>query len=326
LLKIRISFEKTCFIAYSFSQHRLIQAIIPGTLFMTIRGIAVIGSATIDKIIHRDLSRLKIGGVTTYAGITYRRHDIKTLVITNVANRDLEIIKRLQEEQIVVCNGQTELTTHFINYINDDKQRQKIPKQAAFISRNQVINNIKDISFVHLGPLHPSDIDIQAIKLMSSLKLFVILDAQGFVRSVKNNIVYPTVSKHLPAAFKISNIVKANQQEYEAIIDFFQTDLSELMNQFKIKEFVVTSGDKGGFVQKLTGAEIRYEASELKSIDDPTGAGDIFLAAYIIGRFIKHQPIPTACKYAAKLAALQIEGNYIKPDDLCLEDREEHRY
>jgi hypothetical protein len=41
------------------------------------KGIAVIGSTTIDNIVHRNFSRFKIGGVTTYSGITYSRHGIK---------------------------------------------------------------------------------------------------------------------------------------------------------------------------------------------------------------------------------------------------------
>ena len=285
-----------------------------------VNNIAVIGSTTIDKIIHRDCSRFKIGGVTTYAGITYSRHGIKTRVVTNIANRNSEIIKRLQAEQIVVCNGQTPETTHFVNYINDNTQRQKITRRAALISSSQVREHVKEASIVHLGPLHASDIDIGAVRLLKNFKLFVVLDAQGYTRSVKNKSVHPIVSKQLLTAFRNSDIVKANQGEFEIIIDFCQMDLEVLMNQFNISEFVVTSGDKGGFVQKISGEKIRYRAARIGSMEDPTGTGDIFLAAYVIGRLLNGQSIPAACKYAAQLAARQIEGNYIKPGDLGLDD------
>lgn len=288
--------------------------------------IAVIGSTTIDKIIHHDLSRFKIGGVTTYAGMTYSRHGIATKVVTNVASRDSEIIRRLQAEQIVVCNGQTPRTTYFINYMNDDNRRQKVPQRAALISRSQIIENIKDEGMVHLGPLHASDIDIQAIKSFNSFKLFIILDAQGLVRSVKNKSVYPLVSKQLSAFFGISQVVKANAQEHESIIDFFQMDLLELLRQFEINEFIVTAGHRGGFVQTIDGEEIPYPAYRVKSEQDPTGAGDVFFAAYVIKRFLNRRPVADACRYAAKLAARQIEGNYIKPEDLCLADHKEHAY
>jgi sugar/nucleoside kinase (ribokinase family) len=286
------------------------------------KGIAVIGSTTIDKIVHRNFSRFKIGGVTTYSGITYRRHSINTWVVTNIANRDREMIKRLQQESIVVCNGPTEFTTFFKNMIDDeDKRSQNILQQAASINRDQVSENLKDVDFVHLGPLYPTDIDVRAIELIDRLKHFVILDVQGLVRTVKDKIVYPTVSKYLPAAMRVSHIVKANRQEYESLISFFQRDLLGLMRQFNIKEFVVTAGHKGGHVRTISGEKIPYPAASVKLNEDPTGAGDIFLAAYVIDRFLNQRSIADACKYAAKLAARQIEGNYIKPDDIRLENR-----
>lgn len=284
------------------------------------KGIAVIGSTTIDKIIHPNLKRLKIGGVTTYSGITYRRHGIKTWVVTNIAKRDREIIKRLKHESIVVCNGKSAVTTYFKHLLDEggENRKQNILQLAAPITQSQIIEHLNNAAFVHLGPLHPSDIDPRVFELIGRLERFVILDVQGLMRSVKNKIVYPSVSKYLPAAMRVSHIVKANRREYESLVDFFRTDLLGLMHQFNINEFVVTAGNRGGYVQTITGKEIAYPAAGVASNEDSTGAGDTFLAAYVIDRFLNHRSISDACKYAAKLATLQIEGNYIKPDDLCL--------
>ena len=290
---------------------------------MIINNIAVIGSTTIDKIIRHNISCFKIGGVTTYAGITYSRHGIKTLVITNIASRNPEIIKRLKGEKIVVCNGPTPQTTHFINYVDNDLQKQKIPLRAAIIRTSQISEHVKDVHIVHLGPLHPYDIDIAAIKRLDRFNLRIILDVQGYTRSVRSTSVYPAVSKQLRAALKKSHIVKANQKEFDAILDYFQMDLAELMNHFNISEFILTCGDKGGFVQNSSGEKIGYHAAQVGSIEDPTGSGDLFLAAYVIDRLLKRRSIPAACKYAANLAARQIEGNYIKTEDLGLEDCQE---
>ena len=48
------------------------------------KGISIVGSTTIDKIIAKDHNFLKLGGVTTYAGITYRRHGIPVFIISNI--------------------------------------------------------------------------------------------------------------------------------------------------------------------------------------------------------------------------------------------------
>ena len=290
------------------------------------KGIAVIGSTAIDKIIQRDISRYKIGGVTAYAGITYRRHGIATKVVTNVANHDREIIRRLQTEQVVVCNGHTPQTTHFINYVNEENRRQKIPQRAAHIRRSQIRENLKGEGLVHLGPLHATDIDIRAIKLLNGINCFIVLDAQGLVRSLKNKTVYPSASKRLPEYLGISKVVKASVQEYESIIEFFQMDLLKLLRQFEISEFIVTAGHRGGFVQTLTGEEVPFAAYRVNFRQDPTGAGDVFLAAYVIDRVFNRRPVAEACKYAAKLATRQIEGNYIKPENLYLEDQKNRTF
>lgn len=293
---------------------------------MVAKSIAVIGSTTIDKIVHSDRCWFKVGGVTTYAGITYSRHGIETSAVTNIAKRNPEIVNKLQQEKVKVCNGQTEVTTFFINYLNDEIRSQKITQLAAPISRQQVEENTKGLSLVHLGPLHPSDIDIHAINSMNNHNFYVILDTQGFTRLVKNKVVYSAASAPLTDAFRISHLVKANIHEYEAIVDFYRADLSELMRRFEINEFLVTSGKRGGFVKTITGETVHYEAHKAdkavskKSIGDPTGAGDIFLAAYVISRVLNRQRIADACQYAAQLVARQIDGNYIEPEMLALED------
>ena len=94
--------------------------------------------------------------------------------------------------------------------------------------------------------------------------------------------------------------------------------LEELMHHFKIEEFVVTLGAKGGFIQKQNGEIFYYDAVPVKTPVDPTGAGDVFLAAYIASRFADSKDIPEACRHAAEIAANQVAGKYITIDKLSL--------
>jgi sugar/nucleoside kinase (ribokinase family) len=228
---------------------------------MTMTRIAVVGSTTVDKIVGQNLSFLKIGGVTTYSGITYARHGIDTVAVSNISSKNPEIVARLQKEKIAVLNGRTEHTTHFINHINNEGRRQRLPLRAQPINCTQIANILKSAKAVHLGPLHPADIDIEAINLLNDPDLYVILDVQGYIRSVRNQIVYPIVSKKLSDALMTAHIIKANKVEYDAILDFYKVDLIELMTRFKIEEFIVTLREKGGFVQKRNGQKIHYAAA-----------------------------------------------------------------
>ena len=163
---------------------------------------------------------------------------------------------------------------------------------------------------------------MDAIHLLADVDSYVILDVQGYVRSVRNQIVYPIVSKKLSDALMQAHIVKANEVEYEAILDFYKLDLSDLVKRFNIEEFIVTRREKGGFVQKRTGETIDYVADRVTSLQDPTGAGDVFLAAYLVARFLQQKNIANACSYAARIVARQVAGDYIIKNTLLLAPKE----
>jgi sugar/nucleoside kinase (ribokinase family) len=59
-----------------------------------------------------------------------------------------------------------------------------------------------------------------------------------------------------------------------------------------------------------------YDAKKIHGPADPTGAGDIFLAAYVVGRILHNKNIAEACVSAAKLSARQLEGKHITGNEL----------
>ena len=282
------------------------------------KGVIVIGSTTIDKIVQSNRSFLKLGGVTTYGGITFTRHGIDTTIVSNVAPQDESILQHIYREGIRVCHGNTKHTTHFINYTNGDQRRQQLPFTANSIKYHQIVEILNSASLLHLGPLYPTDIVIEAIQQLHDPELFISLDLQGYVRYRKHNIVYPVVSKYLPDALKISKIVKADQAELNLVLNCYNVSLSELMARYDIQEFVTTLGSQGGIVRSIHGNEIRYNAESITTLVDSTGAGDVFFATYLVYRFFKAQNMEEATKFAAKAAAQQIEGHYITDRQLAL--------
>ena len=76
-----------------------------------------------------------------------------------------EIIDCLEKQQISVYNGPTLQTTYFINDIRTRKRKQQNPLRAAPIHGSQIWAHLQFVNFIHLGPLHPEDIDRGAINL-----------------------------------------------------------------------------------------------------------------------------------------------------------------
>ena len=283
------------------------------------KGIGVVGSTTIDQIVSEGQSFLKLGGATTYAGLTYRRHCIPTLIVSNLAERDLNILTKLKVEKIEVIGDATDQTTHFVNHIRGNRRYQELLQQAVPIMAEKIQSVIHRVDGLHLGPLHPLDIDPPALSFLRNSNLAIYLDVQGYTRMIRDRKVYPEVSNHLTEGLKAAQIIKVNGAEYRTILDFYQLDLADLMKKFNIKESVVTLGKNGGFVQTQNGATINYVAEPVKCQVDPTGAGDVFFAAYIVCRFSNKMHITDACRYAARIAALQVEGNYVTINQLGLD-------
>ncbi len=276
------------------------------------------GSTTIDRIVDENQNILKLGGVTTYAGITYRRHGIGCCIVSNLAEKDLSIRVKLQEEGVIVLAGAADQTTHFVNYVQGDQRCQELVHKANPVRTAQIQAILNRIDGLHLGPLHPYDIELDALHSLRRQCPPIFLDVQGFTRAVKDQKVYPAVSMDITTGLTLAQIVKANGAECKAILDFFQMPLVELMQHFSIDEFAVTSGKNGGFVQTRSGETFNYEAAPVSFGDDPTGAGDVFFAAYILARRSYKKGIQDACGYAAHLAARQVAGKYITRDRLEL--------
>jgi len=282
------------------------------------KGIAVVGSTTIDEIVDNSRSFYKLGGVTTYSGLTYRRHGINTLIVSNVAERDLAMLDKLYHEKIIICRGKSSHSTRFVNYIEGDSRSQNLQQRAEPIKSAQIKEILSRVDSLHLGPLYPLDIDWKAASLLRNSNRMIFLDIQGLTRMQRHSKIFTSVSEHMERALEIAHIVKANETEYDALLEFFHMDPMELMYRFNLREIVVTLGAKGGFVQNSSGVKYLYQAHRIESPSDPTGAGDVFFAAYLVGRYADKKDIADACRYAARIAARQVEGKYITPDTLCL--------
>ncbi len=275
------------------------------------KGIAIVGSTTIDDIILADRHYRKLGGVGSYAGLTYRRQGIPVFVVSNIARQDIHIKSKLTGCGIEFFSGDSTRTTHFVNDAQGARRFQQLTQIARPIGVKQIQVVLSRAIGLHLGPLHPLDIDPAAYTMLKQTKQRIFLDVQGLVRKIVSQHVYPSVSIHLAAALRAAQIIKANEHEHQTILDYYRLNLSEIMHRFKINEFVVTLGENGGFIQTRSGNKIGYEAVPAKIQDDPTGAGDVFFASYIVSRFFNRMEIPDACHSAARIATRQVEGNYI---------------
>ncbi len=284
--------------------------------------VVVIGSATIDQVEQPGISTVKMGGVVTYAGITFRKHGLHTAVVSNIATQDVALLRILHQQDIHLFNGKTAATTIFVNHVDGDERWQEMPVHAEPITAEQSRGPIQGTDHVHLGPLHPLDFDTKLLRfelprLLAAKKgIWVTLDVQGYVRRVEKGKVRLGISENLHEALLVSEVIKAERMELQAILDAYQMRIDDFMNKYKLSEIVVTAGSEGGRVVLASGKEVNYKAHPVNHVVDTIGAGDVFFAAYLVSRLHERRCIRKACEYAAFVAARQVQGQYI-PDD-CL--------
>jgi sugar/nucleoside kinase (ribokinase family) len=290
-------------------------------LLKTLASVLVVGSVTIDRNVFADRIFLKVGGVATYAGLTYRRHALTTWVVCNVAPADAEILAPLRREGIQVQNGRTPRTTRFVNCVRANQRTQEAPSLAEPIRYRQITTVLKNVDCVHLGPLHPDDIDPEVFGRIAHSDARVALDIQGLVRRNDHGRMVPAVSDRLAAALRAADIVKADAEELDRVLETCGARIETLMDRFDIAEWAVTSGSSGGCIHVRGGCRYPYASAPVATPIDSTGAGDVFLAAYTAARFHLRQTVVEACRHAARLSSEHVAGRYIAAERLDLSHR-----
>ncbi len=283
---------------------------VPGKVPVTV---AVVGSVTIDHIIESGKTSVRLGGVVTYGGLTFQRLGIPTAVVTNIARADRAVLEILAAQDVAVQAGASAHTTRFMNRSEGDRREQLMPEVAAPIAADQVRPFVSNVRHFHAGPLHPDDIEPQAVALMAASKCLVSMDVQGFLRRADKGRIVPVVSERLEETLRLVHIVKADEEELALMLDHFRMSLPGWMQHFRLDEAVITRGSRGASVWTRSGEGYHFGAEPVRRPVSTVGAGDVFFAAYLAGHVYRRLDIDMAASFAAGLAAKQVAGRHLPP-------------
>lgn len=272
--------------------------------------VIVAGSVSIDENVVDGRRFHKLGGVPVYAGLTYVREGLPTIVVANAAGPDIERFAGLAAAGLKSCWGSSASTTRFENRSVADTRTQRVTGLARPIAWDMLHTVAEEASWVHLGPLHPGDFDPGVFERLDRMGARVVLDLQGLTREIRDGQVLFAPSPLLPQALQAAAIVKGSAVETEVVARAFDASVDDLMKRFAIAEWVTTAGACGGCVHVHGRQPESYPAHSAEPLD-PTGAGDVFLAAYAAARLWRHTPVYAAADHAAAAAARQVSGLHI---------------
>jgi 1D-myo-inositol 3-kinase len=237
-----------------------------------------------------------IGGTATYASLTARNMGARVGVHTSAAYEP-GLIDTLRG--ILVARIPAEFTTCFVNEYRDHTRRQTIESVAAKLTYEQILTEWRNPPIVHLGPLC-QEIDAGLVNRFS--KSLVAVTPQGWMREwgedgLVKAIHWPDAERVLPRADIV--IISENDVADRSVIQDWAA---------KAKMLVVTLGERGCQVYKQ-GEPAPYHAPAFKSGAevDPTGAGDVFAAAFLWHLHSSGGDWRTAADWANCVASFVVE-------------------
>jgi hypothetical protein len=228
----------------------------------------VLGHVTVDRL---DDGRVALGGTATYAALTARNVGARVAVHTS-ASYEPGLVDILRG--VLVARVPAEYTTCFTNEYADGRRRQAIESVAEKLAYEQILPEWRNPPVVHLGPLCQ---ELDASIVTRFPRSLVGVTPQGWMRAWDGPDGAVRAIDWVDADRALARADAVIVSEHDV------PDRSQIEDWARrAKLLVVTLGERGAVVYRRGGAE-PYRSRAFKSAKelDPTGAGDVFAAAYL---------------------------------------------
>lgn len=234
-----------------------------------------------------------IGGSAVYSSLTAHNLGLSTGIITS---RGPDFSCNGLLKGINITGSFSNYTTTFCNSYNQGKRKQIINQVANKIKADQIPKQWNKIKIIHICPI-ANEVGEEIFGFFENT--LVGLTPQGLMRRWdKGGQVYP--KKWIPSPQTLSQV---------DILIFSEEDISdfpEVLEKYKslVKIVIVTRGAKGS-VLYWQDREFSFSAFKTKEID-PTGAGDVFAAAFLVKYYQTNDPIESS-RFANCVASFVVE-------------------
>ena len=249
------------------------------------------------------------GGTSYYFshGISHLKDTKHYQLVTALAPSEFKAVEDIRAKGIKVTVIPSHRTVYFENTYgeNQDNRSQRVLAKADPFTVEQ-LENINAHIF-HLGSLLADDFSLDVVKYLST-KGILAVDAQGYLREVRGEKVYPIDWTDKVEALKYIDILKVNEHEMEALTG--QTDIKQAalqLAEWGVKEVLITLGSLGSIIY-AEGTFHKIPAYPPKDIVDATGCGDTYATGYLYMRN-KGASYEEAGCFAAAMSTLKLEAS-----------------
>lgn len=247
------------------------------------------------------------GGTSYYFshGISHLNDWKNYKLVTSLAPSEYSSVDELTGKGLNVEIIPSKKTVYFENSygINQNNRTQRVLAKADPFTVEK-IQHIKAKIF-HLGSLLSDDFSLDVIKYLSK-KGILSVDAQGYLREVRGENVYPIDWCEKKEALKYVHILKVNEHEAKVLtgLDDYQAAARQLA-EWGVKEVLLTLGSEGSIIY-AENSFYYIPAYPPKEVVDATGCGDTYMLGYLYMRN-KGVSYEEAGCFAAALSTVKLE-------------------
>ncbi len=247
------------------------------------------------------------GGTSYYFshGISHLNDWKNYKLVTSLAPSEYSSVDELTGKGLNVEIIPSKKTVYFENSygINQNNRTQRVLAKADPFTVEK-IQHIEAKIF-HLGSLLSDDFSLDVIKYLSK-KGILSVDAQGYLREVRGENVYPIDWCKKKEALKYVHILKVNEHEAKVLtgLDDYQAAARQLA-EWGVKEVLLTLGSEGSIIY-AENSFYYIPAYPPKEVVDATGCGDTYMLGYLYMRN-KGVSYEEAGCFAAALSTVKLE-------------------
>lgn len=276
-------------------------------------GVCVVGSFSLDSIVvsgHRPFHNL--GGATTFSSFAVKTLGESAFVVSRVGGDFPEAyLWRLREAGIdvsAVKRYPQEFTTSFeLCYNGDFSERSlKLICNGSPLCLEDIPHDLS-AKVIHVAPI-AGEINYEVMQHLRSCCNFLSFDPQGFLRHFDKHgnvsMCLQSMDRHV---LSLVNICKVSLDELFVLTGQFElkTAVREL-HDVGVETVLVTMGAKGSLLS-VEGVFYNVPACKSSIVVDPTGAGDVFIGAFLVEYLRGKEPLWCASMGSAA-ASMVVEG------------------
>ena len=262
--------------------------------------LVTVGHFSIDFIKTKkdSIGKPSLGGPPTFVSLAAKRLKAKVSVISNVGEDFPEdYVRWLMNEDIdlsMLRRIKGASTTRYELIYDEMGRRQLILKSRAPPITSSLIPESLSAKVVHISPI-AGEVSYEVIDKLRENASFLSLDPQGLLRSFNKDGRVSLGKLRDQRVLRIIDIFKASEEEIKIAIGNLKVDDAiRILRRMGVGIVIVTRGGRG-VTLSFNGRIYEVPAAKPRIVVDTTGAGDVFIGAFLAEYIRGKEPLWCSC-------------------------------